>query len=179
MSVNSLKPKFNNRETYLAWRNVWKRLYMDISQDIRRRKHEAKEAQRRGNPGAGRLQKELVYARSDARKMMTLMKEAKLLRDRILTMRRELQEQRASFPKEIEAATADFHFNRGHLQFPDILPRWVLKAKGQSFYIDHIDATVPWSTRELDSGSTLGMIRFRKCRINIDKEGCATISQQI
>lgn len=71
----------------------------------------------------------------------------------------------------------DFHFNKGHFQDPKI-PMWVLKAKGETHYIHHLDSTAPWSTRETpDHPSTKGSIRFRNVYVSI-KDGIATISPQ-
>jgi hypothetical protein len=53
--------------------------------------------------------------------------------------------------------------------------RWVLKAKGKSFYVDHIDAEIGWTTRELDTGSTPGMIRFKKCVLAINGDRLAVL----
>jgi hypothetical protein len=62
--------------------------------------------------------------------------------------------------------TVDFHFNKGSLGNPDI-PMWVIKAKGTSHYVSHVNAEVPWSTRETPEGSTQGMLRFRNCNVSI------------
>lgn len=70
----------------------------------------------------------------------------------------------------------DFHFNKGSIGNPDI-PKWVIKAKGQTHYIHHIDANVAWSTRELAEGSTLGMIRFKRAHVVIDENGVATLTE--
>lgn len=120
----------------------------------------------------GDVQRELILMRRDATKMMTLLKDAKDRRDRIVSMQREISEQ--PFPLELTARTVDVHYNRGHNEF-SFLPRWVVKANGKSFYVDHIESSLPWSTRELDTGSTKGMLRFRKCRIAICPERIATL----
>lgn len=173
MSINSLKPTFTNREGYLAWRNTWKIVYKDMSAEIRRRKHAVKSAQRAGDESAPKMQKELALFRSDARKMMTILNEAKLRRDRILTMRQQIKEQ--GFPMTIAASIVDVHYNKVHNEFA-WMPCWTVKAKGKSFYVDHIDAQVPWSTRELTDGSTKGMLRFRRCILNIDEKACASLT---
>jgi hypothetical protein len=175
MSVHALKPTFNDRESYLAWRNSWKTVYSYISADIRRRKLDLKAVQRAGADTA-KTQRSLILQRADATKMMTLLKEAKLRRDRIREMRQSIADQIASFPLTIDARRADFHFNKGHIQFPTILPRWMLKVNGRSFYIEHLDAQMGFSTRELDEGSTLGMLRFRNCTINLDATNTATLT---
>ena len=72
----------------------------------------------------------------------------------------------------------EFHFNRGHLQDASI-PMWVLKTKGQTFYIHHLDANAPWSTRENpDHPSTKGSLRFRNAYLTINDDGTAVITSQ-
>lgn len=177
MSVYALKPNFSDKEGYKEWRKSWKNAYAYISQAIRRRKHEMKAAQRAGDPAAAKHQRELLLMKSDARKMMTLMDDAKALRGRIIEMHKALAEQNASFPLTFDARVADFHFNKVVLQFP-FMPKWVLKANGKTFYVEHLDAQMGFSTRELEKGSTLGMLRFRKCRITLDKDGVSTMTEQ-
>ena len=60
------------------------------------------------------------------------------------------------------------HFNKMHLQDPSI-PMWVIKAKGQTYYVNHIDvdAGIGFSTKETpDNPSTKGSLKF-KGKINI------------
>lgn len=178
MSVYALKPNFSNKEGYLSWRNTWKIVYLHISADIRRRKLELKTAQRAGEDTA-KLQRSLALQRADARKLMSILEEAKLLRDRILAMKVQMDEQRALLPMTIEARVADFHFNKAHIAFPEILPRWMIKANGKTLYIDHLDSQVGFSTRELDEGSTLGMIRFRNVSMTIDESGTAHLTERV
>lgn len=170
MSVNALKPTFRDREGYLAWRKSWKAVYRELSRRILLRKQATKSAQRHGDSVAA--QKELYLMSRDATKMMTLLDEAKVLRDRILDMQKQIAEQ--PFPLEMDGDRVDLFFNKASIQYP-VLPKWVLKTKGKSFYVDHIDADLPWNTRELDSGPTLGMIRFRKCQISISADRVATL----
>jgi hypothetical protein len=182
MSVLAMKPNFKNKEEYLAWRTMWKLVYAELSLRIRKRKLETKQLQREASAYMGvsdakslpaaKAQKELSLMRRDATKMMTLMDEAKKRRDRILSMRAEIAGQ--PFPLEMDADRLDLYYNRAHNEF-DVIPRWVIKTKGKSFYVDHIDATVPWSTRELESGPTRGMIRFRKCKLMISADRVATL----
>ena len=69
-----------------------------------------------------------------------------------------------------------FHFNKGHLDDPTI-PMWVVKSHGVTFYVNHVTAEIPWSTKETpDNPSTKGSIKFKKCRLTIDEDNCATIS---
>lgn len=60
------------------------------------------------------------------------------------------------------------NFNKMHLQDPTI-PMWVIKAKGQTYYVDHIDvdAGIGFSTKETpDNPHTKGSLKF-KGKINI------------
>ena len=174
MSVHALKPTFNDRDSYKAWRASWNTVYSYISADIRRRKIELKAAQRSGADTA-KMQKSLILQRADATKMMTLLGEAKLRRDRIAAMRKSIEDQIAMFPITFDARVADFHFNKISLEFP-FMPRWMLKANGKSYYIAHMNAQMGFDTRELETGSTLGMLRFRQCSITIDKDNVATLT---
>jgi hypothetical protein len=177
MSAMAMKPTFTDREGYLQWRREWKIVYKRISQEVREGKREAASAASRGDvEQAAAIQRDLVYNRVMASKMMMLMGEAKARRDRILEMHRQLAEQNAQFPLVLDdCRIIDFHFNKGSLEFP-FLPMWTLKTKGRSYYINHIDSTIPWSTRELPEGSTRGMIRLRNADIEIDAEGNATLT---
>jgi hypothetical protein len=68
-----------------------------------------------------------------------------------------------------------FHFNKGHLQDP-ALPMWIIMAKGQTYYVDHVTATLPWSTKETPSNlRTKGAIKFKNCLIQIFDDNCAEI----
>lgn len=56
-----------------------------------------------------------------------------------------------------------FHFNKMHLQDANI-PMWVIKAKGETYYVDHVDmeSGVGFSTKETpDNPSTKGSIKFK------------------
>jgi hypothetical protein len=54
-----------------------------------------------------------------------------------------------------------FHYNKAHNQDQTIAP-WVIKHKGQSFYINHLDSTVGFSTKETpESEHTKGALMFR------------------
>ncbi len=74
--------------------------------------------------------------------------------------------------KEIVLSTWDrnivFHFNKMHLQDPAI-PMWVVKVKGQTYYINHLDSEVGFSTKETPEGKTKGSLKF-KGTITIYKE---------
>lgn len=56
------------------------------------------------------------------------------------------------------------------------IPMWVLKIKGNTYYIDHLEANLPFSTKETpDNPSTKGSIKFKKVHVIIDDENCATL----
>ena len=68
-----------------------------------------------------------------------------------------------------------FHFNKKHLEDATI-PMWVLKLRGETFYVNHVDCSVPWSTKETpDNAHTKGAIKVRDCTVTIDDDNCATI----
>lgn len=70
-----------------------------------------------------------------------------------------------------------FHFNKKHLEDPTI-PMWVLKTKGKSYYVEHVDCRVPWSTKETPENShTKGSIKIKNCLLTIDDDNCATLSE--
>jgi hypothetical protein len=177
MSVNALKPSFNNREGYRSWIKTWKAVYGELTKRIRHRKAELRTEQRTNPDSAGTIHAELFLMRRDATKMMTLLKEAKLLLERIGKMQNELTQQ--GFPLDLgDCRNIDVHFNKISIQFP-FMPKWVLKTKGKTYYVTHIDAKVAWSTRELESGPTLGMIRFKRANISIDQEGTALLTERV
>ena len=69
-----------------------------------------------------------------------------------------------------------FHFNKGHLTDPSI-PMWVLKTKGESYYVNHVDCSVLWSTKETpDNPHTKGSLKVKDCLLVIDDENNATLS---
>lgn len=70
-----------------------------------------------------------------------------------------------------------FHFNKMSLQDPSI-PMWVIKAKGVSYYVDHLDVEsgVGFSTKETpDNPSTKGSIKF-KAKLKIEQENKRVIA---
>lgn len=70
-----------------------------------------------------------------------------------------------------------FHFNKKHLEDPEV-PMWVLKAHGVTFYVNHIDAEIPQSTKETpDNPHTKGSLKFKRCKLVIDEDNNATISK--
>lgn len=64
-----------------------------------------------------------------------------------------------------------FHFNRASLGRPDV-PPWVVKHRGQSHYVWHLDAQVGFSTKETpDNPHTQGALQFRGHLDLIEVEG--------
>jgi len=70
-----------------------------------------------------------------------------------------------------------FHFNKKHLEDPTI-PMWVLKFHGETYYVNHVDCEVFWSTKETPANShTKGSIKVKEVLLQIDNDNCAKISQ--
>lgn len=62
-----------------------------------------------------------------------------------------------------------FHFNKASLQDKTI-PMWTIKHKGNTYYVDHVESEIGFSTKETpDNSHTQGSILFRG-GINIFKE---------
>lgn len=60
-----------------------------------------------------------------------------------------------------------FHFNKAHLT-DSTIPMWVLKLKGQTYYVSHVTSNAPWSTKETpDNPSTKGSLKFKKVVVTI------------
>jgi hypothetical protein len=78
---------------------------------------------------------------------------------------------------EFECDSLVFHFNKKHLQDATV-PMWVIKAKGETYYINHVTADVSWTTKETpDNAHTKGSLKFRNCRCLIDDNNDATITK--
>lgn len=70
-----------------------------------------------------------------------------------------------------------FHFNKKHLE-DSTIPMWVLKTHGETFYVDHVDAQMPWSTKETpDNSHTKGSLKFKEALLVIDDDNCATLTE--
>lgn len=199
MSVNAMKPRFTDRESYLAWRGQWAKIYKALSRRIRERKREIKSMQRSvcqtcrgtgifhlgsvshgcvcgGESGlaVAKAQKDFFLMRRDATKMMTLLDEAKLRRDRILAMAQSVKEQ--PFPLDVgPCPKIDFHFNKVSIEFP-FMPHWTVKAKGKTFYVWDFESEIGFSTINRDEGNTRGLIRFRRGHLRIDENGVARLT---
>ena len=70
-----------------------------------------------------------------------------------------------------------FHFNKKHLE-DQTIPMWVLKTHGETFYVNHVNCTIPWSTKETsDNPHTKGSIKVKDCLLTINDNNEATISK--
>ena len=79
--------------------------------------------------------------------------------------------------QQIELACEDvvFHFNKKHLE-DSTVPMWVLKTHGETYYVSHVDCSVPWSTKETpDNNHTKGSIKVKNVLLIIDENNEATI----
>lgn len=53
---------------------------------------------------------------------------------------------------------------------------WVIKAKGQSYYVNHVECNCPWSTKETpDNPGTKGSIKIKNVNVRIE-DGTAYIN---
>lgn len=168
-------PKFNTREEWIKWRQEWRQSYKKMSSEIRDMKYKVKDLMK-NKKYAGNEQKKLVYMRRAAHKMNTALKKAKEEASKLKKSLEELQEQLSSYPLSIVGAKeVIFHFNTMHLRNPNV-PMWVVKAKGKTYYVRHVDAHLPWSTKETpDSRHTKGSIKFKNASVTINEEAVATI----
>ena len=70
-----------------------------------------------------------------------------------------------------------FHFNKAHLT-DQTIPMWVLKFHGETLYVNHVDCSIPWSTKETpDNSHTKGSIKVKNALLRIDDENNATLSE--
>jgi hypothetical protein len=77
----------------------------------------------------------------------------------------------------IEYACKDvvFHFNKKHLEDSSV-PMWVLKTHGETFYVNHVECEIGWSTKETpDNSHTKGSIKFKDCLLAIDEDNTAKL----
>lgn len=53
---------------------------------------------------------------------------------------------------------------------------WKLAFHGETFYVNHVTASIPWSTKETpDNYHTKGSIKFRECLLTINDDNEASI----
>ncbi len=77
---------------------------------------------------------------------------------------------------ELACKEAVFHYNKKSLEDPTV-PAWVVKAKGKSFYVNHVISNMPWSTKETpDNDATKGSIKFKDALLTIDDDNCANLT---
>lgn len=54
-----------------------------------------------------------------------------------------------------------FHFNKAHLN-DNTIPMWIIKYKGKTHYVNHLESSVGFSTKETpDNPHTKGSLKFR------------------
>lgn len=54
-----------------------------------------------------------------------------------------------------------FHFNK-HYLVDNTVPMWVVKVKGNTYYCDHLESSIGFSTKETpDNEHTKGSIQFK------------------
>jgi hypothetical protein len=54
-----------------------------------------------------------------------------------------------------------FHFNKKYLE-DNTIPMWIIKAKGETFYVHHLVSMVGFSTKETpDNPHTKGSLKFK------------------
>ena len=69
-----------------------------------------------------------------------------------------------------------FHFNKAHLT-DQTIPMWVLKFHGETYYVNHVECNVPWSTKETpDNSHTKGSIKVKEVLIAIDENNEAKVT---
>ena len=72
-----------------------------------------------------------------------------------------------------------FHFNKAHLM-DNKIPMWVLKTKGETYYVNHVTSNVSWSTKETPNNShTKGSLKFKNVDIIIDENNDAILNATI
>ena len=55
---------------------------------------------------------------------------------------------------------------------------WVLKTAGETFYVNHVDCEIPWSTKETpDNPSTKGSIKVKNALMQIDLDNHARLTK--
>jgi hypothetical protein len=190
MSVHGIQPQFKDYAGYQAWRSDWRELYAHASSEVRSSKFQIKALERKFNdykdhldpmldPVRDRISKlrtEHVHKRAIARKLMTALETAKIRWNQIKSMRNGIKEQAKEFPLEMETKNIDFHFNKKSMEF-DFIPMWVVKARGKTFYVNHMECQTGFTTRETpDHPSTKGSLRVKRGTLRISEDGNATIS---
>jgi len=187
MNVHGIQPKFTDYKGYSEWRSDWRELYAHASSEVRGSKYRIKSFERvvekqTGKErevicdNIGRLKAEHVHKRAIARKLMTALEVAKVRWNQIKAMKQGVKDQAKEFPLELESKNIDFHFNKKSMEF-DFIPMWVVKARGKTFYVNHMDCQAGFTTRETpDHPSTKGSLRVKRGTLVIDAAGNAVIN---
>lgn len=67
-----------------------------------------------------------------------------------------------------------FHYNKKHNE-DNSIPCWVIKHKGNSYYVNHLDSEVGFSTKETpDSEHTKGALQFKGKLTIVELDGITT-----
>ncbi len=77
---------------------------------------------------------------------------------------------------ELACREAVFHYNKHNL-IDSTVPSWIIKTKGKTYMVEHVESSVPWSTKETPgSNHTKGSIKFKNVLLKIDNNNCASLS---
>lgn len=187
MSVHGIQPNFTDYQGYSAWRSDWRELYAHASSEVVKSKHrikhfnrmiagmEAGDSRDKICDNIGLMIVEHGHKRAIARKLMTALETAKIRWNQIKAMKKGIADQSKEFPLEFESKNIDFHFNKKSIEF-DFIPMWVVKARGKTFYVHHMDCQAGFTTRETpDHPSTKGSLRVKRGTLSISAEGHAVI----
>ena len=78
---------------------------------------------------------------------------------------------------EFACKEAVFHFNKKHLE-DQTIPMWVLKFHGETYYVNHVDAKLPWTTKETpDNDHTKGSLKFKNALVTFNEQNEATLTE--
>lgn len=67
-----------------------------------------------------------------------------------------------------------FHYNKKHNEDTNI-PQWIIKVKGQTFYVNHLQSNVGFTTKETpDNSHTKGALQFKGLLNIIEENGIIT-----
>lgn len=70
-----------------------------------------------------------------------------------------------------------FHFNKKHLEDPTVA-MWVIKSKGETFYVHHLESKIGFSTKETpESNHTKGSLKLRGKLVIIENEDKTLIAE--
>jgi hypothetical protein len=55
---------------------------------------------------------------------------------------------------------------------------WIIKTGGKTYYVEHVECTVPWSTKETpDNSHTKGSIKVKNCLLTIGEDNVAHLRE--